>query len=45
MTIFIVTVQGRYIDTFISEEDAKACKQDLYMSGADGIYIESKVLV
>lgn len=45
MIVYIVTVQGQYIDVFQTEAEAVELKHDLYMRGSDGIHIEQKVLL
>lgn len=44
MQLYVVTVQGRFVDVFDDEESAKALKHSLYMGGADGIVIIPKTV-
>ena len=44
MKVYIVTVQGRFVDVFTNEDDAKNLKHSLYMSGEDGIMIIPKII-
>jgi hypothetical protein len=44
MQVYVVTVQGRFIDVFLSKEDADALKHTLYMSGNDGISVVPKTI-
>ena len=42
MIVYIVTVQGRFVDVFLNEVDAENLKKTLYMGGHDGICVISK---
>lgn len=42
MIVYVVTVQGRFVDVFSNEEDAEKLKQSLYMGGHDNIAVISK---
>jgi hypothetical protein len=44
MQVFIVTVQGRFVDVFSNMEDAEALKRSLHMGGNDGIAILPKTI-
>jgi len=44
MQVFIVTVQGHYIDVFATIEEAEVKKLSLYMGGSDGISISTKTI-
>lgn len=42
MQVFVVTVQGRFVDVFATRIEAEALKHSLYMGGNDGISILPK---
>jgi hypothetical protein len=42
MIVYVVTVQGRFVDVFLNEADAEKLKKSLYMAGHDGIAVISK---
>ena len=42
MMVYVVTVQGRFVDVFSNKDDAENLKQSLYMSGHDGISVITK---
>ena len=42
MIVYVVTVQGRFVDVFSNEEDAEKLKKSLYMAGNDGIAVIHK---
>lgn len=44
MQVFVVTVQGRFVDVFATREEAEALKRSLYMGGSDGIAILPKTI-
>lgn len=44
MQVYIVTVQGRFVDVFSNVEDAEALKLSLYMGGNDGVSILPKTV-
>jgi hypothetical protein len=44
MQVYVVTVQGRFVDVFSSNGDAEALKRSLYMAGNDGISITPKTI-
>lgn len=44
MKVYIVTVQGRFVDVFMSEKDAENLRHSLYMGGADGVVVSGKII-
>lgn len=44
MQVYVVTVQGRFVDVFSNVEDAEALKLSLYMGGSDGISVTTKTI-
>jgi hypothetical protein len=44
MQVYVVTVQGRFVDVFSNIKDAEALKHSLYMGGNDGIAIVPKTI-
>ena len=44
MNVYIVTVQGRFVEVFMNENDADKLRHSLYMGGADGAVVIHKVI-
>jgi hypothetical protein len=44
MKVYIVTVQGRFVDVFLDEHEADSLRIKLYMGGADGATVIHKVI-
>lgn len=44
MNVYIVTVQGRFVEVYANEEDAESMRFSLYMGGADGATVTHKVI-
>lgn len=44
MSVYVVTVQGRFVEVFLDENDANALKHHLYMTGEDGAQVTHKTI-
>lgn len=44
MNVYVVTVQGTFVEVYANEEDAEARRFSLYMGGANGAIVTHKVI-